>query len=294
MSAAMPEAARSWYKKKRYNVPLSILVALTAIGALTQDTPDDPVGPTSGTQAVATVTTTVTKEPTPLDDVDDLGQATETEPAEAAPTDTRSMESKPVVKPEPAGMFVVSRVIDGDTVELNTGDDVRMVGIDTPERGECGYAEATTNLVRLVAGKQVSLGVSDEDHDRYGRLLRYVDIETMDAGLRQIENGLAVARYDSRDGYGEHPRQARYIAADDSSPSKSSCESKPTPEPKPAAEPKPAREPEPQGGDCAPGYDPCLPTVSDLDCSDVDGPVHVTGSDAYGLDREGDGVGCES
>jgi hypothetical protein len=34
--------------------------------------------------------------------------------------------------------------------------------------------------------------------------------------------------------------------------------------------------------------------VDDLDCADVDGPVYVTGADPNGLDREHDGVGCES
>jgi resuscitation-promoting factor RpfB len=55
-------------------------------------------------------------------------------------------------------------------------------------------------------------------------------------------------------------------------------------------------------GNCTPGYSPCLPPASDYDCAGgsgngpkyVDGPVRVTGSDPYGLDDNGDGVGCES
>jgi hemolysin type calcium-binding protein len=55
------------------------------------------------------------------------------------------------------------------------------------------------------------------------------------------------------------------------------------------------------GGDCTAGYSPCIPTGSDVDCAGgtgngpryVDGPVYVTGSDPYGLDADGDGVGCE-
>ena len=53
-------------------------------------------------------------------------------------------------------------------------------------------------------------------------------------------------------------------------------------------------------GNCTPGYSPCLPPASDYDCSGGggDGPkytgrVQVTGSDPYGLDSDGDGVGCE-
>jgi len=52
--------------------------------------------------------------------------------------------------------------------------------------------------------------------------------------------------------------------------------------------------------DCTPGYSPCIPNGSDVDCrgGSGDGPryvgrVTVTGSDPYDLDRDGDGVGCQ-
>ena len=51
---------------------------------------------------------------------------------------------------------------------------------------------------------------------------------------------------------------------------------------------------------CTPGYSPCLPPASDYDCRGGSGngpkrtgPVRVTGSDPYDLDRDGDGVGCD-
>lgn len=115
--------------------------------------------------------------------------------------------------------FVVTHVVDGDTVDLDNGETVRLVGIDTPERGECGYDEARAALVALVEGRRVTLGASDEDRDRYDRLLRYVDVGKVDAGLRLIKQGLAIARYDSRDGYGRHPRERRYVKADRASAS---------------------------------------------------------------------------
>ncbi len=47
--------------------------------------------------------------------------------------------------------------------------------------------------------------------------------------------------------------------------------------------------------DCAPGYSPCVPPPPpDLDCADLDGPIHVTGSDPHNLDGDGDGWGCET
>ena len=58
-----------------------------------------------------------------------------------------------------------------------------------------------------------------DDVDHYGRLLRYVDgAGGVDLGLEMIKQGWAVARYDSRDGYGWHPREASYVAADAVSP----------------------------------------------------------------------------
>lgn len=121
-------------------------------------------------------------------------------------------------QPKDGRTLVVTHVVDGDTVDLDNGETVRLVGIDTPERGECGYDEARDALVDLVDGKRITLGASDEDRDRYDRLLRYVDVGKVDAGLQLIKQGLAIARYDSRDGYGRHPREDHYVKADRANP----------------------------------------------------------------------------
>lgn len=115
----------------------------------------------------------------------------------------------------------VERVIDGDTVVMRGGEHVRLIGIDTPERGECGFDEATERLSQLVSdtdGPTVLVPGARTDRDRYDRLLRYVDLPSGDAGLTLIQEGLAVARYDSRDGYGAHPRETTYVDADAASP----------------------------------------------------------------------------
>lgn len=57
-----------------------------------------------------------------------------------------------------------------------------------PEVGECGFDRATQNLADLVLYKWVRLGVSNEDSDQYGRLLRYVDVGPKDAVLRLIQD----------------------------------------------------------------------------------------------------------
>ncbi|WP_245715332.1 PASTA domain-containing protein [Nocardioides szechwanensis] len=60
--------------------------------------------------------------------------------------------------------------------------------------------------------------------------------------------------------------------------------------------------PPPPPSNCTSGYSPCLTPAYDYDCAGGSGdgpefaygPVYVTGSDPYDLDRDGDGVACES
>jgi endonuclease YncB( thermonuclease family) len=114
----------------------------------------------------------------------------------------------------------VTGITDGDTIKTRKGK-VRIIGIDTPERGECNYRAATEYLEALIpVGTEVRLGrvPTMADEDRYGRLVRYVDTtEGIDVGAELLQAGLAIARYDSRDGYGEHPREAGYLDLERSS-----------------------------------------------------------------------------
>jgi endonuclease YncB( thermonuclease family) len=124
-------------------------------------------------------------------------------------------ESSAPEAPTGAGAGTVTNVVDGDTVDVEGFGRIRVIGIDTPERGACGFESATQAMSVLVLGRQVTLvpGATD-DADRYGRLLRYVDVGAQDAGLSLIEDGWAIARYDSRDGYGPHQREDAYVRAD--------------------------------------------------------------------------------
>ena len=110
----------------------------------------------------------------------------------------------------------VTRVIDGDSVEITSGKHVRIIGIDTPEHGSCGFDAATKAMRQMVEGREVELinPSSVQDLDAYDRLRRFVEVDGRDAGLAQVRNGLASARYDSWDGYDPHPREDRYRSAD--------------------------------------------------------------------------------
>ncbi len=78
---------------------------------------------------------------------------------------------------EPLDNFLVTRVIDGDTIEISTGERVRLICIDTPEVGDEGYSEATDYLESLILNKSVRLEKDVSETDRYGRLLRYIYLE---------------------------------------------------------------------------------------------------------------------
>ncbi len=105
--------------------------------------------------------------------------------------------------------------IDGDTVVTSKGT-IRLIGIDTPERGTCGVKKARRwarahapvgSTVRLINPPSVI------NKDKYDRKLRFVVAQGLDIGLGQIRHG-AKARYDGRDGYDHHPRQKSYRKAD--------------------------------------------------------------------------------
>lgn len=134
----------------------------------------------------------------------------------SGPAPTTPLPSAPAT-PEPAGEVVTfTSVVDGDTIRTSAGT-VRIIGIDSPERGECGYSEAAASIWRLVSrGDQVTLELppGQNDRDRHDRLLRYVTTGAgIDIGMAQLESGNAIAKYDSRDGYPAHPREAAYHAA---------------------------------------------------------------------------------
>jgi Staphylococcal nuclease homologue len=134
-------------------------------------------------------------------------------------------------------MVSVERVIDGDTVVTSAGT-VRLLGIDAPDKGQCGYDEAALALSSMLQpGKMIGLVATDKDTDQYNRLLRYIKVDEMDAGYQLIRNDVADARYDSRDGYTSHPLEEEYRGAD--TVPNSTCVEPPPPSPASPGDPVP-------------------------------------------------------
>jgi micrococcal nuclease len=90
---------------------------------------------------------------------------------------------------------LVTRIIDGDTIEIEGGQRVRYIGIDSPERSpsECQNQEATNRNTELVLNQTVTMEKDVSDTDRYGRLLRYVYVRDQMVNEVLVREGFAVA-----------------------------------------------------------------------------------------------------
>ena len=86
----------------------------------------------------------------------------------------------------------VSRVIDGDTFVLGTGETIRLSGVDTPEYPDgCLGGRAKDRLEELVLGKAVELAVIGKDN--FGRITAGVLIDDLDINQTLVDEGLAQA-----------------------------------------------------------------------------------------------------
>ena len=115
------------------------------------------------------------------------------------PPTTTSMAGAPG---DTSGPFLVTKVVDGDTLWVQRGGQVvklRLIGIDTPETRDprkpvqCFGREASAAAETMVAGRQVLLE-SDPSQgavDRYGRELVYVWVDGELLNLQMIQGGFA-------------------------------------------------------------------------------------------------------
>lgn len=115
--------------------------------------------------------------------------------------DEKSPEVSKAPSPQVAGdsideqLYRVTRVIDGDTIEIETGQKVRYIGIDAPEKDtECYALDSTRKNSELTLGRQVKLETDKSDTDRYGRLLRYVYVDDLLINGELVKEGFAEAK----------------------------------------------------------------------------------------------------
>lgn len=87
--------------------------------------------------------------------------------------------------------FRVMRVIDGDTIVIDTGEQVRYIGIDTPEIGQKYAFEASQRNSDLVLNTKIILERDVLYKDRYNRILGYVWVDGMMVNDELLKEGLA-------------------------------------------------------------------------------------------------------
>jgi micrococcal nuclease len=217
----------------------------------------------------------------------------------------------------------VSRVVDGDTVEVSPAvdgnEEVRLIGMDTPETEDPSEEveplgpEASAFATDALTGRSVGLEFDVEREDQYGRLLAYVYLGGGMFNEVLVEEGLAQAypyepntRYEGRFAAAQEEARTAGIGiwgltlaqqcllADrgngigEGTPG---CSGAAASASSSASASAPSPSPASAGSG---GTAPAAPTSGgDIDCDQVNGPIPTPPGDPDGLDGDGDGLACE-
>jgi len=103
-----------------------------------------------------------------------------------------TLKPKNILLPEPKeGIYKVIKVLDGDTVVLETGEKIRYLGINAPEWNDRWGPEAKKFNEELVLNKKVKIELDRKKLDAYGRILGYIWIDDILVNEALIERGYA-------------------------------------------------------------------------------------------------------
>ncbi len=233
--------------------------------------------------------------------------ATATETQIPLPTNTTKPDipGAACIPDQPAQTGRVVHVVDGDTIKVMMDADgltysVRYIGMDTSETpGEYFATEAMNKNYELVGDHSIVLFRDVSETDQYGRLLRYVVADEKFVNYELVAQGYAQTV--------SYPPDTACIAMFQAA-EQQAAEQKmgfwaipPTIAPLPTA--GIISSDLGASGNCNSYYpDVCLQNgIGDYDCAGgsgngpnyVNGPIKVLPGDPYGLDRDGDGWGCE-
>lgn len=91
---------------------------------------------------------------------------------------------------------ICTEVVDGDTIYLDNGKKVRLVGVNTPERGVEGYITSKLFVQKLCLNNKVGLDIDDsKPTDKYGRTLAVVIVDGKNLNEMLLKEGLAEIMY---------------------------------------------------------------------------------------------------
>jgi endonuclease YncB( thermonuclease family) len=187
----------------------------------------------------------------------------------------------------------VSKVIDGDTVII-AGESVRLLGMDTDERGKPCFTEAKNRMEELVLNEEVRLETDVEDKDQYERYLRYIILNGKNINLQMVEEGLAVARFVKGEKYKNEIVEAEKRAREEKRGCKwgeKKIEVIETKEEEPVIEKSNA---DSSLYECGSNLYNCGDFRSHAEAQEVYETCLSESGDIHSLDRDDDGVACES
>lgn len=104
---------------------------------------------------------------------------------------------------------VVESVIDGDNLELENGLSVRLIGINTPERGKADFDKAKDSLDKLATGKKVYLEYDRYQDDKYGRIQAWIWIDCESEPQFLPADYMHLNKRQSRPGLTENPERCK-------------------------------------------------------------------------------------
>jgi len=115
-----------------------------------------------------------------------------------------------ITDPTQTQTFQVSRVIDGDTIETSTNIQIRLLGINTPEKSQPFYIEATNFLSQQIQNKSIKTEIYGTD--KYGRTLAHIFIDDKNINEQILKQGLATLYYYEKDKHYGKLKQAEEFA----------------------------------------------------------------------------------
>lgn len=86
-------------------------------------------------------------------------------------------DAEPIMGEQTEARIVVTRIIDGDTLVISTGETVRLIGVDAPEKKDCYSINGANRLQELVLDKEITIEHDRSEKDRYGRTLLYIWVD---------------------------------------------------------------------------------------------------------------------
>ena len=119
----------------------------------------------------------------------------------------RFLDSKLAEFLEESEFGIVERIIDGDTLIIN-GNSTRLLGVNTPEKGEKYYNEAKNFLSEKTLNKTVKLEYIGDKYDMYNRILAYIIIGEENINIEIVKGGFANLYIYNSDKYTNELKQA--------------------------------------------------------------------------------------